>query len=144
MLPYRQYTIVVDGSRRITLRICRFFRKTQPVKRKNDFAPDFDVPDIPLVRETFEPSELGIVTMPTIQHDLNIAVPPPVSSNENTANKCSYSPHSNRHASSTFMVIYMTNSRTKILQCKNAWQYSQFILEVSLCPTRGRSEHAQM
>ena len=55
--------------------------------RKNDFAPDFDVPDIPLVRETIQPSEPEDVAEPTMQHDRNIVVPPSVSPNENTSNE---------------------------------------------------------
>ena len=87
VLPHRQYNIVVDGSRRITLRNRRFLRKILPVTRKNDFAPDFDVPDIPLVRETIQPSEPEDVAEPTMQHDRNIVVPPSVSPNGNTSNE---------------------------------------------------------
>ena len=54
--------------------------------RKNDFAPDCDVPDIPIVRETIQPSETEDVAEPTIQHVRNIVVPPLVIPNENTAN----------------------------------------------------------
>ena len=86
VLPHRQYNIVVDGSRQITLQNRRFLRKILPVTRKNDFAPDFDVPDIPLVRETIQPSEPEDMAKPTIQHDRNIVMPPLVTPNENTAN----------------------------------------------------------
>ena len=85
VLPHRQYNIDVDGSRRIILRNRLFLRKRLPVTRKNDFAQDFDVPDIPLVRGTIQSSGSEDVAEPTIQHDRNIVVPPPVSPNENTA-----------------------------------------------------------
>ena len=46
--------------------------------RKNGFAPDFDVPDIPLVSEMIQPNEPGDVAAQTIQHDPNIFVLPVV------------------------------------------------------------------
>ena len=42
VLPHRQYHVVVDGSRRITLRNRRFLRKISPVSRKVDPEPDFN------------------------------------------------------------------------------------------------------
>ena len=43
VLPNRQYNIVVDGSRRITLRNRRFLRKIDPVSRKSQVFPEQDV-----------------------------------------------------------------------------------------------------
>ena len=48
-LPHRQYQVIVDGSRRITLRNRRFLRKILPICRKKvDFSSDGGVPVPPM------------------------------------------------------------------------------------------------
>ena len=43
VLPHRQYHVVVDGSRRISLRNRRYLRKILPVSRKQvDLSPELD------------------------------------------------------------------------------------------------------
>ena len=42
MLPYRQYNVVVDGSRRVTLRNRKFLRRIDPVTRKDTRLPEID------------------------------------------------------------------------------------------------------
>ena len=43
VLPYRQYNVVVDGSRRVTLRNRKFLRRIDPVTRKDTRLPEIDV-----------------------------------------------------------------------------------------------------
>ena len=47
VLPHRQYNVVVDGSRRTTLRNRRFLRKIQPMSRKAAYHPDTDIQEQP-------------------------------------------------------------------------------------------------
>ena len=44
VLPNRQYQVVVDGSRRITLRNRKFLRKITPIARRNDSDPGIPQP----------------------------------------------------------------------------------------------------
>ena len=46
VLPYRQYRVIMDGSRRVTLRNRRFLRKISPVCRKE--LPAYDTPETPI------------------------------------------------------------------------------------------------
>ena len=39
VLPYRQYKVVMDGSRRVTLRNRRFLRSIDPVSRRDQYSP---------------------------------------------------------------------------------------------------------
>ena len=48
VLPHRQYNIVVDGSRRVTLRNRRFLKKIEPICRKQPVIPDLDLSTVPL------------------------------------------------------------------------------------------------
>ena len=45
-LPNRQYHVVVDGSRRITLRNRKFLRKIEPIARKNNYDPGISQPQM--------------------------------------------------------------------------------------------------
>ena len=44
VLPHRQYRVIVDGSRRVTLRNRRFLRKIDPVCRKRSSIDSYSVP----------------------------------------------------------------------------------------------------
>ena len=43
VLPYRQYNVVVDGSRRVTLRNRKFLKKIDPIARKDIRLPEIDL-----------------------------------------------------------------------------------------------------
>ncbi len=45
VLPHRQYNVVVDGSRRMTLRNRKFLRKIEPISRKDFQLPDINIPE---------------------------------------------------------------------------------------------------
>ena len=101
-LPNRQYQIVVDGSRRATLRNRKFLRKILPVSRKDvDMTPDLcndETPLIPVVRknhvegqptshemlvpETIPQEQRGVdiqvPTPPPMTEDIQIPTPPPI------------------------------------------------------------------
>ena len=50
VLPYRQYRVIMDGSRRVTLRNRRFLRKISPVCGKG--LPAYDTPETPILEKT--------------------------------------------------------------------------------------------
>ena len=71
-LPNRQYQVIVDGSRRVTLRNRRFLRKIDPVCRKTN--TEFPQPPLPPLTHHEQPAqEEAIVNppLPLIQTDLH-------------------------------------------------------------------------
>ena len=63
VLPHRQYNVVVDGSRRISLRNRRFLKKIDPVCRKHLEFPELETNTLPDIPRTTPDREL--VTIPT-------------------------------------------------------------------------------
>lgn len=57
-LPHRQYRIVIDGSRRATLRNRRFLKKIDPFCRNVDTAPTITPHRPPVVTTSNQPSEM--------------------------------------------------------------------------------------
>ena len=74
-LPHRQYNVVMDGSRRVTLRNRRFLRKIDPVARKDLLLPDIDTSErMDDLSDSIEPVEAADI--PIDQGDeLEAAVP---------------------------------------------------------------------
>ena len=75
VLPYRQYNVVVDGSRRVTLRNRKFLRQINPVTRK-----DFRFPDVNTVEHTDDASgstePIEATDIPVGQVEAEIETPP--------------------------------------------------------------------
>ena len=64
VLPHRQYHVVVDGSRRITLRNRRFLKKISPVSRKID--PELDFNNVTLSNTQHTPVDTNTPATPTV------------------------------------------------------------------------------
>ena len=77
--PHRQYQVIIDGSRRISLRNRRFLKKILPVSRKvSDPSPEIGTVVPPVHHETPEPEKVVIQTpLPTEYGNYNIASVPP-------------------------------------------------------------------
>ena len=75
VLPNRQYQVIVDGSRRVTLRNRKFLKKITPIARRNDLDPG-----LPITSETTTlPSTRAVsdTSMPSLQitNEVNNSLP---------------------------------------------------------------------
>ena len=73
VLPYRQYQVIVDGSRRVSLRNRRFLRKILPVSRKEtDLMPDPQLLPLPSTDDTPNSSPTRPVVVIPADRDTNV------------------------------------------------------------------------
>ena len=82
VLPNRQYKVVIDGSRRITLRNRKFLRKIDPICRTKNIDPPYDPPqatdrNIQVTKQMINPRNCGTDdTHPTQDMPSKQAEPP--------------------------------------------------------------------
>ena len=75
VLPHRQYQVIIDGSRRISLRNRRFLKKILPISRKVfDSSPELVVP--PIIRA--EKPDRGVAQTPPIEGVNELPIPVPL------------------------------------------------------------------